>query len=58
MASIQRTVDKSDRVPEFFDLDSMEVDGQNLIFHLNRAKRKHGRKPCRPIIPDRRYKRR
>ena len=37
MASIQRTVDKSDRVPEFFDLDSMEVDGQNLIFHLNRA---------------------
>ena len=37
MASIQRTVDKSDRVPEFFDLDSMEVDGQNLVFHLNRA---------------------
>ena len=37
MASIQRTVDTSDRVPEFFDLDSMEVDGQNLIFHLNRA---------------------
>ena len=37
MASIQRTADKSDRVPEFFDLDSMEVDGQNLIFHLNRA---------------------
>ena len=37
MASIQRTVDKSDRVPEFFDLDSIEVDGQNLIFHLNRA---------------------
>ena len=35
MASIQRTADKSDRVPEFFDLDSMEVDGQNLIMLLN-----------------------
>lgn len=37
MASIQRTCDKSDRVPEFFDLDSMEVNGQDLIFHLKRA---------------------
>jgi len=37
MASIQRTCDKSNRVPEFFDLDKMEVDGQNLIFHLKRA---------------------
>ena len=36
-ASIERTAEKSDRVPEFFDLDSLEVDGQNLIFHLNRA---------------------
>ena len=36
-ASIERTAEKSDRVPEFFDLDSIEVDGQNLIFHLNRA---------------------
>ncbi|MDO4321468.1 MAG: ABC transporter substrate-binding protein [Lachnospiraceae bacterium] len=37
MASIQRVCDKSDRVPEFFDLESMEIDGQKLIFHLNRA---------------------
>ena len=36
-ASIERTAEKSDRVPEFFDLDNIEVDGQNLIFHLNRA---------------------
>ncbi len=36
-SSLERTIEKSDRVPEFFDLDSMEIDGQNLIFHLNRA---------------------
>lgn len=34
MASLQRTIDMSERVPSFFDLDSMELDGQNLIFHL------------------------
>ena len=27
----------SNRVPEFFDIDSIEVDGQNIIFNLNRA---------------------
>ena len=36
-ASLERTIEKSNRVPEFFDLESMEIDGQNLIFHLNRA---------------------
>lgn len=36
-ASLERTCEKSDRVPEFFDLDNIEVDGQNLIFHLKRA---------------------
>lgn len=36
-ASIERTCEKSDRVPEFFDLNNIEVDGQNLVFHLNRA---------------------
>lgn len=36
-SSLERTCEKSDRVPEFFDLDNMEVDGQNLIFHLKRA---------------------
>lgn len=35
-ASLERTVQMSDRVPEFFDLDKMEVDGQDLIFHLKR----------------------
>ena len=30
MASIQRTADKSDRVPEFFDIDSIEVDGKAM----------------------------
>lgn len=37
LASLQRTCDKSNRVPEFFDLDSMEVDGQDIVFHLKRA---------------------
>lgn len=36
-SSLERTIEKSDRVPEFFDLDNMEIDGQNLIFHLKRA---------------------
>lgn len=36
-ASLERTIEMSDRVPEFFDLASLEVDGQNLIFNLNRA---------------------
>lgn len=36
-ASLERTIEKSDRVPEFFDLASLEVDGQNLVFTLNRA---------------------
>ena len=36
-ASLDRTFEMSDRVPEFFDLESLEVDGQNLIFTLNRA---------------------
>ena len=36
-ASLERTIEKSDRVPEFFDLSSLTVDGQNLIFQLNRA---------------------
>lgn len=36
-ASIDRTVEMSDRVMEFFDLDSVEVDGQNLVFKLKRA---------------------
>lgn len=36
-ASLERTVEKSSRVPEFFDLNSMEVDGQNLVIKLNRA---------------------
>ena len=64
MASIQRTVDKSDRVPEFFDLDSMEVDGQkpDLSPTIKAAKQttKHWTTECHcgPIIPDRRYKRR
>ena len=29
-ASIERTAEKSDRVPEFFDLDSLEVDGSSI----------------------------
>lgn len=37
VASLNRTIELSDRVPGFFDLESMEVDGQNLIFHLNTA---------------------
>lgn len=36
-SSLERTFEKSDRVPEFFDLKSLEVDGQNLIFNLKRA---------------------
>jgi peptide/nickel transport system substrate-binding protein len=36
-ASLERTIEKSARVPEFFDLKSLEVDGQDLIFTLNRA---------------------
>lgn len=36
-SSLERTIEMSDRVPEFFDLESMEIDGQNLIFHLSRA---------------------
>ncbi|MCI7813290.1 MAG: ABC transporter substrate-binding protein [Robinsoniella sp.] len=36
-ASLERTIEMSARVPEFFDLESLEIDGQNLIFHLNRA---------------------
>lgn len=36
-ASLERTVEMSNRVPEFFDLDKIEVDGQNIIFHLKRA---------------------
>jgi peptide/nickel transport system substrate-binding protein len=35
-ASLERTFEMSNRVPEFFDLASLEVDGQNLIFTLNR----------------------
>ena len=36
-ASLERTFEMSNRVPEFFDVASIEVDGQNLIFNLNRA---------------------
>lgn len=36
-ASLERTMEMSNRVPEFFDLENLEVDGQNLIFTLNRA---------------------
>ena len=36
-ASLERTIEMSNRVPEFFDIDSIEVDGQNLIFNLKRA---------------------
>lgn len=36
-ASLERTFEMSNRVPEFFDVASVEVDGQNLIFNLNRA---------------------
>lgn len=36
-SAIERVIEKSDRVPEFFDLDNMEIDGQNLTFHLKRA---------------------
>lgn len=36
-ASLERTIEMSNRVPEFFDIDSIEVDGQNIIFNLNRA---------------------
>ena len=36
-SSIERTVTKADRAGEFFDLASVEVDGQNLVFTLNRA---------------------
>ena len=35
-ASLERTAEMRDRVPEFFDLDKIEVDGQDLIFHLKR----------------------
>lgn len=35
-ASLERTFELSNRVPEFFDLKSLEVDGQNLVFTLNR----------------------
>ena len=35
-ASIERTAAKSNRVAEFFDLKSIDVDGDNLIFNLNR----------------------
>lgn len=37
LASLERTCELSNRVPEFFDLDSMEVDGQDVVFHLKRA---------------------
>lgn len=37
LSSLERTIELSNRVPEFFDLESMELDGYNLIFHLNRA---------------------
>lgn len=36
-ASLERTFELSNRVPEFFDLASLEVDGQNLVFTLSRA---------------------
>ena len=36
-ASLERTIEMSNRVPEFFDIDSIEVDGQNITFNLNRA---------------------
>ena len=36
-ASLERTIEMSNRVPEFFDIDSIEVDGQNIIFNLKRA---------------------
>ncbi len=36
-ASLERTIEMSNRVPEFFDIDNIEIDGQNIIFHLNRA---------------------
>ena len=36
-ASLQRTFDMSNRVPSFFDLESMTVDGQNIVFTLNAA---------------------
>lgn len=36
-ASLERTMEMSNRVPEFFDIDSIEVDGQNITFNLNRA---------------------
>ncbi|WP_294374735.1 ABC transporter substrate-binding protein [uncultured Clostridium sp.] len=35
-ASLERTAEKSNRVKEFFDLKSIEVDGETLIFNLNR----------------------
>ena len=34
-ASLERTIEMSNRVPEFFDITSIEVDGQNVIFNLN-----------------------
>ena len=36
-ASLERTIEMSNRVPEFFDIASIDVDGQNVIFNLNRA---------------------
>lgn len=36
-ASLERTFEMSDRVPGFFDLASLEVDGSNLVFTLNTA---------------------
>ncbi|MDO5540110.1 MAG: ABC transporter substrate-binding protein [Eubacteriales bacterium] len=36
-ASLERTFEMSERVPGFFDLASLEVDGQNLVFTLNTA---------------------
>ena len=36
-ASLERTIEMSNRVPEFFDIDTIEVDGQNITFNLNRA---------------------
>lgn len=36
-ASLERTMELSNRVPEFFDIAGIEVDGQNLVFTLNRA---------------------
>ena len=35
-ASLERTMEMSNRVPEFFDIDTIDIDGQNIIFHLNR----------------------